>query len=145
MTTEPLTGAALNRAIAERLGWRVELVDGLQRLYAPNGALIAGEAVITFNGIQIGVDDPVDLWREVPDWANDAGESLALCADIGRKHQWHIEIDPFWYGDGGITEARFTDHDPEAGHFWIFEADGETFALALARLALAALEREKSK
>jgi hypothetical protein len=79
------------------------------------------------------------LERFTPNWPEDAGAALALCAEIAQRHPgsnwaWTIEIVPF---EDGSIYARFGNH-AQVCH----SAAAPEMALALSRLALAALQGE---
>jgi hypothetical protein len=132
MTTSDLSGAALNHAIAERLGWRIEKAGARYIVTDPQGKQEAYQKKAWAEAY---------ILRRAPDWANSVGDALALCKQLAREHpgslwQWAIEIFEM-DADRPITIVRFANHSQT-----YYSAGGETDALALARLALAALTQE---
>lgn len=113
MTTDDLTGAALDEAIARALGWQ-QILGGWVN---PDGG---GELMLR--------------------WSWDVSAALALCLDVAREHLWTVEIAPY-EGGYNVLFSKFTPQREEvydhSGEGLFVRADD--LATALARLALAAL------
>lgn len=140
-----MASVALRREIAERLGYRmtIEEFDGGEMDYvlkAPDG-----EWRGIFSPLILATED--EAWIRAfahddvnppvcPNWPEDDAAALALCAEEARRLCCELELE--WWPEPGCR-ATFR----QSGVF-LYGADGETTALALARLALEAL-RAKSE
>lgn len=133
-----LSGAALNRAIAEKLGWRVE-----QRTLSHSGAML-WYVLVRPDGTtyeceddtlprQLDATNAKYLWEYTPDWANDVGAALELAIEH-TPDDGLLSIGRFFSGDYSVHYSAGAYHDI------VLSARGDTLALALARLALLALE-----
>lgn len=159
MTSNTRTPVEVRRALAEALGWYVEVLapgtpdeDGFftwARLYAPDGIFVAVFKELEGNVFRYEADHAWDMAlnkraKNLPDWPHDLGEALALCLDIAEKY------DPLQTGIF-TRKVATTDIDKKyAAHllYLPFTQDahavvtgwGTTPAEALSRLALSALE-----
>lgn len=85
---------------------------------------------------------PGEKWtnhKDTPDWPNDAGAALALCATLGDFSLNHCDPST-WPGEWEATIAKKKRYDYDEAHV----AYEDTPALALSRLALLALREIKA-
>jgi hypothetical protein len=135
--TEQLSGAALNLALAFAQGWRLEKVGARYIITAPDGKQ---------EMYQKKAWAEARILKQCPDWSSDVGAALALCLDIGAHMQPRHAAGAADLGGRAIAYFLQPHTVYTGGAFNGFTstlaAEGDTPALALARLALAALTQE---
>jgi hypothetical protein len=117
-----LDADALRWELAERLGWHT-VIRGIE-----------GVGLVHQWVSPTGEENPD--WETIPFyWSTDVGDALALCLEIAKRHFWKVMVDDdsAWFVEQEIVYDTHVVYAPE------YDADGDTPALALARLALAAL------
>jgi len=150
LMAEQPTGMALNRAIAEALGWRVEVrklshsgdMDWLV-LVRPDGTVFEtpDSYLPRFRPTNPFAENA--LWDHAPDWEHDAGAAYLLCLDcldklnVLENNQWYMEI-----GLGSVSFSRWCGNGPYISDS--LGVDGRN-AEALANLARLALEAIKAQ
>lgn len=139
--SEQLSGAALNHAIAERLGWRIEKAGTRYIVTDPQGKQEAYQKKAWAEAY---------ILRRVPDWANNVGYALALCERMARERNLSFSL----WSDRNIgirkseTGVMFSVNNPRSAAdiepvICAFKpGDITSLTTALARLALAALTQE---
>lgn len=124
-----MTPDAMRREIAERLGWHVERDGSRCYMFSSDNELMT----------TLGYPDEDTAWtytirsNRIPDWPADPGAALELCLRIAQGKPWDVLV-------GELTSgyyAWFVIGSEEVMHVF-----GDTPALALSRLALAALRNK---
>lgn len=118
--SEQLTGRALDKAIAEALGWKLQRVEG--------GTWGHGYIVLTPDGknwvgnsrhlSQVVHNTEALAWGTLPAWSADANATLAVCAERGLSAEFYrdgatirkwddeyLRIEREWYERGEPQEA----------------------------------------
>lgn len=143
---EQLEGSELNRAIADKLGYKLYEGNGRYGRFVvmqpPEHEYTADEWAKFWDMVE-AYATPEEAYssRWLPDWANDAGAALELCSEISVK-KWAIQFAkelPKTY------TAQFMFFHWENGYTTHYLGEGNTPALALARLALMELSKEPVK
>lgn len=101
--SELLEGVALNRAIAERLGYKLYKGNGRYGRYVvmtPPKHEYTPDTWAKFWDSVEAYQTPEEAYtsRWLPDWANDDGAALRLCLDIALKNNWQVEVCPYSNG-----------------------------------------------
>lgn len=142
--TQPLTGAALNRAIAERLGWKLCYQENGSRwaLLNPDNQVVRGAPDFDTSAPFHVVNQTLGNWMfyiSGTDWAHDASLALALCLELIPDawvciQKWGVNRERYCATAFVTMGAMWTDYVPG------LRIVAETEAECLARLALKALE-----
>jgi hypothetical protein len=126
-----LSGDALNCAIAEALGWKLEhRVDDIRPdewvSIRPDGSEFILHVIDKYVQAEFETD--------FPDWTEDAGAALELCLQLARPHNYDVLIRPLLTGEYQATfmrsdcgEFEYWNHDP--GMDWCCGAAQEGFEL----------------
>lgn len=143
----------LRRTIAEARGWRVEYETEPIRVFGERDVRVIDEVQLEVwiapdgKRYKIGTALTASRMYPFPNWPNDLNAALELCLEIAQRRGWGIYILPRdddegamadfmrwrWEQDGRWEVMRYESE---------YDADEDTAALALSRLALAALTGE---
>ncbi|MFA5380062.1 MAG: hypothetical protein WC455_30150 [Dehalococcoidia bacterium] len=155
-----LTGAALNRAIAEAQGITCR----------PQGPDFGGWYYWGFysqDDVRLGevspdneehpfqtadeawalawVKDPDSLKTPLPDWAHDPGQAYMLCWELAAEHGWmlYTRLEANEYYVGPVVGFEELEYEVGADDILCDSGDEARMANALARLALKTLEGKR--